>query len=72
MISVTFTDLTQNQKLEVADLLQKQEAIDGLLADVQTERATAEQGWRDRENSLRTERMKVQMAVRGIRTATMG
>ncbi len=65
------TELTDTQRLEAADLLQKMEAIDAQLATVQTERANAEAGWRGKENFLKTERMKVQVALRGLRQVTV-
>ena len=64
-------ELTNTQKMEAADLLQKMEAIDAQLATVQTERANAEVGWQGKENFLKTERMKVQVALRGLRQVTI-
>ena len=69
MSTISFTELTNDQKLEAADLVQKLEAIDAALAEVQNERATAEVEWNNRENFLNTERMKVQVAIRAIRQA---
>lgn len=71
MAILTFTNLTEAQKLEAADLIQKLEAIDAALAAVQTQRATFEIKAQDRENFLKTERMKVQMALRVLRQATV-
>ena len=69
MAQLTFGELTDAQKLEAADLIQKLEAIDAALAEVQTRRADFEVKARDRENFLRTEHMKVQQALRLLRQA---
>ena len=69
MSTISFTELTNDQKLRAADLIQKLEAVDAALAEVQSQRAQAEINWIDRENFLRTERMKVQNQIRAIRQA---
>ena len=69
MATLNFGELTNAQKLEAADLVQKLEAIDAALAAIQNERAAAEIKWSDRQNFLNTERMKVQVAIRAIRQA---
>ena len=69
MANLSFGELTEAQKLEVADLVQKLEAIDGAIAAVQTKRAELEAKLRDRDNFLQTQRMKVQVALRAIRQA---
>lgn len=66
---IQFEDLTQAQALEVADLTQKLEALDALLAVVQTERAAKDAEWRDRENYVRAEKTQVVLQVRAIRQA---
>ena len=70
-MTITYTNLTNDQKLETADLLQKLESIEGALADIQTERATAETTWVVKEQELRTEKNKLLQSVRDIRTVTV-
>lgn len=70
-MAITFTNLTDAQKMNTADLLQKLESIDGALADVQTERATAEIGYTAKEQELKTEKNKLLQDVRNIRVATV-
>lgn len=69
MTEITFGELTDAQKLEAADLIQKLEAIDGALAGVQTERAEFEQKARNKENFLNTEKSKIKVALRALRQA---
>ena len=68
---ITYTDLTDAQKMETADLLQKLESIEGELAGVQTARATAEVDWRATEEELKAEKNKLLQDVRNIRKATV-
>lgn len=68
-MQINFTELTNDQKLQAADLVQKLEAIDAALGEVQSQRAQAEINWSDKENFLHTERMKVQNQIRAIRSA---
>ena len=70
-MAISFTALTDVQKLLAADILQKIEAIDGQLAKVQTVRATKEAEWNGKEEGLRTFRMQLQMELRKIREATV-
>ena len=69
MPTINFPQLTDAQKMQIADLVQRLEAIDAGLAAVQTQRANAEIQFKDRENFLKAERMKVQAALRQIRQA---
>jgi len=71
MTEISFGELTEEQKLEAADLFQKKEAINGALAAIQSERALAEAKWRDTENFLRTELMKMEVEIRAIRPAVI-
>lgn len=70
-MAITFTNLTDAQKMDTADLLQKIESIEGALADVQTARATAEIDYVAEEQELMTEKNKLLQLVRDIRTATV-
>ena len=66
---IQFDDLTQAQALKVANLTQKLEALDALLAVVQNERAAKDAEWSGRENYVRGERTKVVVQIREIRQA---
>lgn len=67
--TIHFDDLTQAQALEVADLTQKLEALDALLAVVQNERAEKDAEWSGRENYVKGERTKIVVQIRAIRQA---
>ncbi len=66
-MTISFDDLTDIQKLQAADLIQKIYAIDAAKSVVQSERATAEIAWNNRINTLDTERMKLEVALRALR-----
>ena len=68
---ISFGDLTNAQKLDAADIMQKIEAIDDQLAKIQTIRATKEAEWNGKENNLRTFRMNLQDQLRAIRQAVV-
>lgn len=70
-MAITFTEITDNQKLQVADLMQKLESIEGELADVQTERATAEITWVAEEQELKAEKNKLLQEIRNVRKPTV-
>lgn len=68
-MAITFKDLTDVEKLQAADIVQKIEAIDGVIAAIQTERATAEAQWNGKEQVLLGEQAKLRVALRAIRQA---
>lgn len=70
-MTITFTSLTDTQKLEVADLMQKIESLDGELARIQTERATEEVKWAVDEQEIKTEKNKILQGIRDVRVATV-
>lgn len=70
-MTITFTPLTDVQKLEVADLIQKIESLDGELARIQTERATEEIKWTAEEQEIKTEKNKILQEIRDVRVATV-
>jgi len=70
-MAINFTDLSDNQKLDVADLIQKLESIDGALADIQTERAAAQSEWSVREQELNAEKNTLKQNMRNIRKPTL-
>lgn len=70
-MAITFDDLDEAKKGQVTDLLSKREAIDGALADIQTERATSEIGWSQKEQELKAEQNILTEELRKLRKATM-
>ena len=70
-MAITYTSLTDAQKMEAADVAQKIEAIDGALAVVQTERAASEVGYVAREEVLRAEKNTLKETLRNIRSVTV-
>ena len=70
-MTITYDSIDDVKKMQVADILSKRESIDGALADVQTERATAEIAWKAKEQSLKAEQNKLTEELRNMRTATM-
>lgn len=70
-MTITYDSIDDVKKMQVADILSKRESIDGALADVQTERATTELGWKAKEQSLKAEQNKLTEELRNMRTATM-
>lgn len=70
-MAITYIEITDNQKLQVADIMQKIESIKGELADIQTARATAEIEWSADEQELRTEENKLLQDIRNVRKATV-
>ena len=70
-MAITYIALSDRQKMETADLLQKLESVRGALADIQTERATAEIEYRTQEEELKAEENKLLQTVRNIRKPTI-
>ena len=70
-MTIEYDPIDDAKKLQVADILSKRESVEGALADIQTERATAEIGWKVKEQSLRTESNKLTEEIRQIRKATL-
>jgi len=70
-MTTEYNTINDTKKLQVADILSKREAIEGALADIQTERATSELAWKAKEQSLRTEQNRLTEELRTIRTATL-
>lgn len=70
-MKVEYTTIDDTQKLVVADILSKKEAVEGELAAIQTERAQAQIGWDEKEQSLNAEKNKLVEEMRNIRKATL-
>ena len=69
-MAINFDNINDTQKLEIADSISKIEALDALLADIQTERATAEVGWEAKKQEIEKERNSVREQMRVVRKAT--
>jgi len=70
-MAIHYDVITDTAKLQVADILSKREAVEGTLADIQTERATAELARKGKEQELQAEMNKLTAEIRKLRTATL-
>ena len=70
-MAITYDELNDTNKKVVTDLLSKQEAIDAVLADLQTERAEAELVRTQKEQELKTEKNRLTGELRKLRKATL-
>ena len=70
-MTISYTDIDAATKEQVTDLLSKKEAIDAVLANIQTERATAELAWKQKEQELRAEQNRLTGELRKLRKATL-
>ena len=70
-MTIIYDEIDDVKKLQVCDILSKRESVEGALAVIQTERATAEIGWKAKEQSLRTESNKLTEELRNLRKATL-
>ncbi len=71
MTKIIFSALTQEQKLETADLMQKLQAIEGALVDVNDERVTGSAVYNKKQYALEEEKKVVTTQLRAIRTVTV-
>lgn len=69
-MTIKYDDLDAANRGQVTDLLSMREAVGGALADIHTERATAEIGWSQREQELRAEENRITEELRKLRKAT--
>lgn len=69
-MAIQFGELSNQQKLDAADILQRIEAIDAARAKNQTWMAEQQAKFNDRENTLMTNRMALQNQLRGLRAIT--
>ena len=70
-MTITYDIIDDTKKGKVTDLLSKKEAIDAVLANIQTERATVELAWKKKEQELRAERNRLTGELRKLRKATL-
>lgn len=70
-MAIEYNVIDNTERLAIADLLSKKEAVDGELEIVQNERAVAQIGWAAKEESLKAEKNKIIAEMRMIRKATV-
>ena len=68
---ITAANMTDKQKTDAADYLQKLEALNGALADLQTERAAFEAKLNERIRAIEKERANCMDSLRAIRPVTI-
>lgn len=66
---ISFTELTQEEKLEASDLMQKLQAIDGALSIVNDERVAASAVFNKKQYALEEKKKVVLAQLRTLRTA---
>ena len=69
--SVSFSALDEKVQTDYVDLSQKILALEAELVKISEERAEQEAVWRKKENYLQTEKGKLELALRALRTATL-
>ena len=69
-MTINYDEINDTKKMEVTDILSKREAVEGALADIQTERATVELGWKAKEQELQAESNRLTEQLRSMRKAT--
>ena len=70
-MAITYDDIDNSKKGQVTDLLSRREAVESEIANVQTERATAEIGWAAKEQEYKAELNKITEELRNLRKATL-
>ena len=69
--TITYKDISDSVKLEASNLMLKVEAVESLLANHQTEKATFELSYRETEQFLLAEKNNLFKQIRLLQTATM-
>lgn len=70
-MAITYDEINDTNKGILTDLLSKREAIESLLADIQTERAGADVIRAQKEQKLKAESNRITEEIRKLRKATM-
>jgi uncharacterized protein involved in exopolysaccharide biosynthesis len=70
-MAISYDEIDDTKKKVVTDLLSKREAIDAVLADIQTERAVAELPRVQKEQELNAEKNRLTEELRKLRKATL-
>lgn len=69
--SLSFSELDEKVQNSYVDLSQKILALDAELVKISEERAEQEAVWRKKENYIQTEKGKLELALKALRTATL-
>jgi hypothetical protein len=69
--SLSFSELDEKVQNSYVDLSQKILALDAELVKISEERAEQEAVWRKKENYIQTEKGKLELSLRALRTATL-
>jgi len=69
--SLSFSKLDEKVQTSYVDISQKILALEAELVKISEERAEQEAIWRKKENYLQTEKGKLELALRALRTATL-
>ena len=70
-MTINFDNINDTQKLQIADMLSKIESLDGVLADIQTEKAVAGIAWEAKKQEVDAEKNKITEEMRVMRKATV-
>lgn len=69
--SLSFSELDEKVQTDYVDLSQKILALEAELVKISNERAEQEAVWRKKENYLQTEKGKLELTLRALRTASL-
>jgi len=69
--SLSFSKLDEKVQTSYVDISQKILALEAELVKISEERAEQEAVWRKKENYIQTEKGKLELALRALRTATL-
>jgi len=70
-MAINYPEITDEEKLEIADLLQQVEAMDDELAGLNTRKAQSQVGWATEEQEFQAEKNRVLQVIRNMRKATV-
>ena len=66
-MAIHYDDITNEDKLEIADMLSKMSSIDALREVIQANRDTAEETWKSQDGELQTEKENITKLMRAKR-----
>jgi len=69
--SLSFSKLDEKVQTSYVDISQKILALEAELVKISEERAEQEAVWRKKENYIQTEKGKLELSLRALRTATL-
>jgi hypothetical protein len=70
-MKIEYDDIDDIKKDQLTDLFSKREAIDSVLANIQTEKAEADIGWSMKEQTLKAEQNRLTEEMRKLRKAIL-